>query len=157
FGFRVYLASALLVLPISDRTLCPGRSRRADVVGIRIMFAGTFVEVVLIPRILGDTFQVGSMPAGDIPRLYKNVVEDVTALRVEPGIHFKCVEGGFEIRDLGLRRRDTGLFAASHHLWINNGGESRQNDQDEQHFNQGKAAATAWFHCTVLGDASIHI
>ena len=121
------------------------------------MFAWAFVNVVIAPGVLWDAFEVRSVPAGDIARLDQEVIESIATFGVEPCIYFECVEGGFEISDLGLGGCDTGLFAATHDFGINNGGKRCQDDQNEQHFDQGKALRRGSFDCTVFDEASIHV
>jgi hypothetical protein len=78
------------------------------------------------------------VPTDRVARLLDQIHQPVPADGVFAGVHFESVQDGLKAGDLCLSRGDARLLAPAHDLWINDGGEGRQDDEHQQHFHKGE-------------------
>src|SRR5205807_9468447 len=93
-----------------------------------VVFSRALVNVIVIPRIFGDAFQVGAVPAHCVAGFLHQVQQTVAALWVVPVIDLERVQGGLKGGDLGLGGGDASLLAAAGDLGIYDGGQHAEDD-----------------------------
>ncbi len=104
------------------------------------MATGTFVAVVIAPRIFRQIFQIWPLPALSFAGLLDEIHQAAFALWVIAIVHFERIKRCRKGRDLRGSCCGPGLFAASGELRIDDGCERGENHEDEQHFNEGERA-----------------